>query len=339
MIASSVCTARAGNLPIAVSPASMIASTPSATALAASLTSARVGRGSSVIDSSTCVATMTGMPRCCAPRVMVFCARGTCSSGISSPRSPRATMTASHDSRISLRCSSASGRSSFATRGTSAPPDVCHQLARLPEVRLGLHEADRDHVDAERQPEPQIVGVLRRDRRRGQLDSRRIDPLVLADLASFNHSRLNLPAVGGVDAQLDEPIGQQQAIAGLYALSEPRERRRDTAGAAGEVAGGDRQPVAGFDGERPPPSSVPVRIFGPPRSWRIATSRCARRAAARIRSNVAPCESCVPCEKFRRKMSVPAAMSASRTSSLLLAGPTVAIILVCLKWWSLVVGR
>ena len=62
MIESSVWTARAGNFPIAVSPASMIAFTPSTTALAASLTSARVGRGSAVIDSSACVATMIGMP-------------------------------------------------------------------------------------------------------------------------------------------------------------------------------------------------------------------------------------------------------------------------------------
>ena len=65
MMASSVCTARPGYAPAAVSPASMIASTPSSTALAASLTSARVGRGPVVIDSSTCVATITGM-LCCA---------------------------------------------------------------------------------------------------------------------------------------------------------------------------------------------------------------------------------------------------------------------------------
>ena len=63
MIASSVRTASTGYPPAAVSPASMIASTPSSTALAASLTSARVGRGSVRIDSSTWVATMTGMPR------------------------------------------------------------------------------------------------------------------------------------------------------------------------------------------------------------------------------------------------------------------------------------
>ena len=76
------------------------------------------------------------------------------------------------------------------------------------------------------------------------------------------------------------------------------------------------------------PSSGPVRIFGPPRSCSTATTRLARCAAARIRSNVAAWLSCVPCEKFSRKMSVPAAMSASIIASLSLAGPTVAMIFV-----------
>ena len=62
MIARSVSTARTGYCPAAVSPASMIASAPWSTAVAASLTSARVGRGSVRIDSSTCVATITGTP-------------------------------------------------------------------------------------------------------------------------------------------------------------------------------------------------------------------------------------------------------------------------------------
>ena len=88
-----------------------------------------------------------------------------------------------------------------------------HQLARLPEVGRGLHEADRDHVDAERQPEPQVVDVLRRDRRRRQRHARRVDALVLADFAAFDHGRLNLPAVGRIDAQFDEAVGQQQSIA------------------------------------------------------------------------------------------------------------------------------
>jgi hypothetical protein len=75
-------------------------------------------------------------------------------------------------------------------------------------------------------------------------------------------------------------------------------------------------------------ASGPVRIFGPARSWRIATSRFARDAAARIRANVTPWDSRVPCEKFSRKMSVPAAINASSIESLSLEGPTVAMIFV-----------
>src|SRR5712692_756708 len=48
-----------------------------------------------------------------------------------------------------------------------------------------------------------------------------------------------------------------------------------------------------------------------------------------MRAKVARCVSCVPCEKFRRKISVPPAMSASSMASESLAGPTVAMILVC----------
>ena len=47
-------------LPTEVSPESMTASAPSRTALATSDASARVGREFSIIDSSICVATMTG---------------------------------------------------------------------------------------------------------------------------------------------------------------------------------------------------------------------------------------------------------------------------------------
>ena len=51
-----VATTSAGSWPIAVSPDSITASVPSNTALATSLTSARVGAGASIIDSSICVA-------------------------------------------------------------------------------------------------------------------------------------------------------------------------------------------------------------------------------------------------------------------------------------------
>src|SRR5216684_2131894 len=55
-----ISTVSTGNRPVAVSAESMIASAPSKMAVATSLTSARVGRRWSTMDSSIWVATITG---------------------------------------------------------------------------------------------------------------------------------------------------------------------------------------------------------------------------------------------------------------------------------------
>ena len=55
-------TTNAGSCPMAVSRDSMSTSVPSNTALATSLTSARVGDGPVIIDSNICVAVITGTP-------------------------------------------------------------------------------------------------------------------------------------------------------------------------------------------------------------------------------------------------------------------------------------
>ena len=96
-----VATASRGYWPEALSADSMTASAPSNTAVATSDTSARVGTGAVIIDSSICVATTTGLPSRRARRVRVFWMPGTRSSGISTPRSPRATITASATAMIS----------------------------------------------------------------------------------------------------------------------------------------------------------------------------------------------------------------------------------------------
>ncbi len=61
-----------GNWPVAVSAESMSASAPSMTAFATSLASARVGRSEETIDSSICVATMTGFARSRARAMIAF---------------------------------------------------------------------------------------------------------------------------------------------------------------------------------------------------------------------------------------------------------------------------
>mmetsp|Transcript_30124 Transcript_30124/g.84134 ORF Transcript_30124/g.84134 Transcript_30124/m.84134 type:complete len:348 (+) Transcript_30124:380-1423(+) len=87
-----ISTAFTGYLPLAVSPLSITQSAPSTTALPTSDTSARVGRGLCTMDSSICVATITGLPARLHLATTLFCTANTSCAGISMPRSPRATM-------------------------------------------------------------------------------------------------------------------------------------------------------------------------------------------------------------------------------------------------------
>ena len=121
MMRAMVRTAANACLPTLVSPESIRASAPSSTALAASEASARVGRLFSIIDSSTWVATMTGLARRRAISHARFCTSGTSSSGISTPRSPRATITPSKARMISSRFSTACGFSILAMTGSRSP--------------------------------------------------------------------------------------------------------------------------------------------------------------------------------------------------------------------------
>ena len=79
-----------------------------------SVTSARVGSGLRVIDSSICVATMQALPRCRQSPTSRFWASGTCGRGISTPMSPRATMSPSAAATMPSIRSSAWGLSILA---------------------------------------------------------------------------------------------------------------------------------------------------------------------------------------------------------------------------------
>ncbi|CAB4616297.1 unannotated protein [freshwater metagenome] len=121
MIFAIVATVSIGNSPTLVSPDSMRASAPSSTAFATSLASARVGRDAVIMDSSIWVATITGFAQRRQSSTARFCTSGTCSSGSSTPRSPRATITPSKASMISSRFSTAWGFSTFAIVGMWIP--------------------------------------------------------------------------------------------------------------------------------------------------------------------------------------------------------------------------
>ena len=118
---SSTFTHWIGYFPVVVSPLSMIASACSKTAFATSVTSARVGTGFTIMLSSMCVATMTGLPssrqRFTIRRWMI----GSSSIGHSMPRSPRATMITSVASMMDAMFFTASWSSIFATMRASLP--------------------------------------------------------------------------------------------------------------------------------------------------------------------------------------------------------------------------
>ena len=106
--------ASTGYLPIAVSPDSITASVPSYTAFATSVTSALVGRGLRIMESSICVAVITGLQAWLHLEIMIFWMWGTSSAGISTPISPLATIIPSLASIIASRFSIPSAFSIFA---------------------------------------------------------------------------------------------------------------------------------------------------------------------------------------------------------------------------------
>ena len=183
-----VCTASIGYFPAAVSPASMIASAPSSTALAASLTSARVGRGDSRIDSSTCVATITGRPTARAERDDLFLnSRNLLQRHFETEIAAR-----NHDAvclgqnRVQmLDC----GRPLNLRDNRHGSTGFAHQFLRSNHIVSGLHEAERHEVDAKFETEAQIGRVLVGNAGCGQTHAWSIDSLVLTKQATGHDRR------------------------------------------------------------------------------------------------------------------------------------------------------
>ena len=138
----------------------MIASAPSKIAVATSLTSARVGREWVTIDSSIWVATITGTLASRAWRMTSFWMIGTSSSGTSTPRSPRATITASTRGRTPWQVGHDLGPLELGDdRDVGAL--VVEELADLLDVGRGAHEGDGHVVHALLDPEAEVLAVLR----------------------------------------------------------------------------------------------------------------------------------------------------------------------------------
>ena len=148
-------------------------------AVATSEASARVGTGLSIMDSSICVATITGLPARRQPRTALL-DRGHLFGRQFHARSPRATISASAWAMISSSRSTAEASQLSDDAGAVADPFAASMMSSGP-----LHE-QRDPVGAQRQ---RRVRSRRSGRERGdrQHHARHVDALAFGQPSAHQH--------------------------------------------------------------------------------------------------------------------------------------------------------
>ncbi len=312
-------------------------------ALATSDVSARVGRLEVTIDSSISVAVMTGTPARFARSITSFCTAGRSPSFSSTPRSPRATITASATSRILLRLRIASSFSSFAITGVlqarsprcfwqrrtssgwrtndSASQSTCSSTASLRSswsfsVNAGIGSGRPGTLTPFRSPSspPRTTehsawrpSTLRTTSSMRPSSSSTWSPRRSASTSSGWLISMWLSAGEG-------PSPEGASCARLVRDSPVRITVRPRTSRMNADSRG------------------PVRILGPCRSPSSAIGRSAAWAASRTSAAAWRCVAWSPCEKFSRATSIPAWIIARSTVGDALAGPMVQTIRVRRTW-------
>ena len=273
------------------------------------------------MDSSIWVATITGLPALRQARTIRREMLGTSSGGSSTPRSPRATMTASDSSMISSSCSIADGFSSFVTR--PARPAMASRSRRTSRGRWTKEAAT--------QSTPSSIPSAR---------SRRSLP-VSGEMGSMTWGMLtplwfeiSPPILTRVPAKFAPHVSTSS-------LTLPSSTRRFVPGfSAAKTSGWGSETRSGPPGagsrsktnEPPsssialPPASRPIRSFGPCKSRRIPMGRPVADSIVRIASRHRRWPSWSPWLKLSRNTSTPAANSDRMVSGVDVAGPRVAMI-------------
>ena len=216
-------------------------------------------------------------PPACRPRgrraTMRFWSAGTSSGGISTPRSPRATMTAS-DSSIDLLQPLDGRRLLRAWPASPARPPISRRASATSSGPL--HEGQRDPVDAEVEAElagPRGPSSVRAES--GSSDARHVDALAVAELAADHDRGLREIAAA---ALRPAAAACRHRAAGRCPASSAAKISGWGSGAARRVAlpsasRSSRKRCAGLRDRRRPPAKVADRSFGPCRSIMMPIGR------------------------------------------------------------------
>ena len=215
-----------------------------------------------------------------------FCRSGTATAPISTPRSPRATITASASRGSSSSTATASAFSIFAITCAGEPAASISVLQRR-HIGRRAHERERDEVEAELERELEIVDVLPRQRRDRQRDAGQVDALVRDDRAADEHlaaraAPLDVARRGAGRPVVDEDvvpglstspstageIGKVAVSGAVLAGRSSRRSPRTSSTGSREVADAELRPLEVGD-QRDRPADLLLRLRG---------SRCARSA-------------------------------------------------------------
>ena len=192
---------------------------------------------------------------------MRFWIAGTCSAGISTPRSPRATITASASSTIASRLADRRRLLQFRDDADAIPDDLPH----LPDILHALHERQRQPIDAKRQAEFEIAAILVGHRGERQDDVRHVDALPLRKRPADHDRRLREVRPAAFDAKLHAAVIEQKVRAGLSAakISGCGSATRFCRRACWRRDPAETRRLFEMIG---PFANVPIRSFGPCRS-------------------------------------------------------------------------
>src|SRR6266545_2603659 len=174
---------------------------------------------------------MAGFPCSRAQMMIRFWTSGTAAGPISTPRSPRATMTASEALTIWSSSSSASAFSILAM--ISAVESGLEQLPQGSAVLRRAHERERDVVDAEPESELEIPQILLGQGRNGDRDPGQVYALVRLHRAADEYGGAGANGIDLVHAQAHATVVDQDVVADEENLLQ--DRRADRQCACGAV--------------------------------------------------------------------------------------------------------
>src|SRR6266849_4366499 len=299
----------------------MTASTTSKTAVATSEASARVGVGALIIDSSIWVATITGLPATRQAWMTCRCTVGTSSGGISTPRSPRATISASESSMISSSRRIAAGFSSLTMIQAALPISL----------RASATSSGRCTKESAIQSAPCSSAKERSARSFSviaEIGSTTFGTLTPLWSDSMPPTRISVSAQSPphlVTRRRSLPSSSKSSVPGSIAANTSgwRKGARTALPGLGSRSKRKRWPVTS---SARPLTKLPTRSLGPCISARMPIGRPVSASTWRISAKLARCRSCVPWLKLRRNTSTPASNRARMRSPPALAGPKVATI-------------